>query len=104
MIERYSFISFDMWELVKDVFPSAVTYGDSKIVQYASNEDGTLSDDAIMLLSKVNQHGLGIVLHDSVNAQMIIDAIETGIDKVYNCNRDVALVVCQYFTPEEING
>lgn len=92
MIERYSFISFDMWELVKDVFPHAVTYGNSKIVQYASPSDSNV----MMELVQVNK--LELVHHSQTNTQMIIDAIETGIDKVYNCNHDVALDVCKHFT------
>lgn len=95
MIERYSFISFDMWELVKGIFPDAVTYGNSKIVQYASPSDSN------MMMELVKDNNLELVHHSEVNAQMIINAIETGIDKVYNCNRDVALIVCKHFTPDE---
>lgn len=96
MIERYSFISFSMWELVKDTFPNAVTYGNSKIVQYTSPSDSNM----MMELVKVNN--LELVHHSQTNAQMIIDAIESGIDKVYNCNHDVALKVCQHFAPKEV--
>lgn len=96
MIERYSFISFSMWELVKDIFPNAVTYGNSKIVQYASPSDSN------MMMELVQANNLELVHRSEVSAQMIIDAIETGIDKVYNCNHDVALVVCQHFTPEDL--
>lgn len=98
MIERYSFISFAMWELVKGIFPSAVTYGNSKIVQYASPSDSN------MMMELVQANKLGLVHHSEVNAQMIINAIEAGIDKVYNCNHDIALAVCQYFAPENSNG
>lgn len=95
MTERYSFISFDMWELVKDIFPDAVTYGDAKIVQYASPSDSN------MMMELVQSKNLDLVHHSQTNSQMIIDAIETGIDKVYNCNRDVALEVARHFTTEE---
>lgn len=98
MIERYSFISFDMWELVKDVFPNAVTYGNSKIVQYASPSDSN------MMMELVQTNNLELVHYSQTNAQMIINSIENGIDKVYNCNHDVALAVCQYFAPEDSNG
>lgn len=94
MTERYSFISFDMWELVKDIFPDAVTYGDAKIVQYASPSDSN------MMMELVKANNLELVHHSQTDAGMIINAIETGIDKVYNCNRDVALEVVRHFTTE----
>lgn len=97
-LERYAFISIEMWKLVSDIFPDAVTYGNSKVIQYASNEDGTLSDEATMLLSKVNQYGFDIVMHDKVSVDMIVNAINSGIDKVYSCNHDVALHVAAHFS------
>lgn len=97
MIERYSFISLDMWELVKDIFPHAVTYGNSKIVQYASPSNSG------QMMKLVNQFNLELVHHSKSNAQMIIDAIEGGMgNTVYNCNHDVALEVCKHFTPEDL--
>lgn len=95
MIERYSFISFDMWGLVKEVFPNAVSYGSSKIVQYSSPGDSN------MMMQLVKANNLELVHHSETNAQMIIDAIDNGIDKVYNCNHDVAIEVCQHFALKE---
>lgn len=95
MIERYSFISFDMWELVKDIFPDAVTYGNSKIVQYASPNDSN------MMMDLVKDNNLELVHHSQTNAYIVINAIEAGIDKVYNCNHDVALEVARHFNVEE---
>lgn len=96
MIERYSFISHDMWELVKHVFPNAVTYGGAKIVQYASPSDSNL------MMDLVKSNNLDLVHHSETNSKMIINTIESGIDKVYNCNHDVAIEVANYFSPDDI--
>lgn len=96
MIERYSFISFDMWELVKDIFPDAVSYGNSKVVQYASPTDSNL------MMQLVESNNLTLIHHSETNAQMIINAIENGIDKVYNCNHGVALRVCEHYNQQEV--
>lgn len=91
MIERYSFIPVSAWESVKNTFPNAISYGNSKIVQYAS------PGDSAAMLELVNQSGLDFVHHSESNAQMIIEAIESGIDKVYNCDYDVAVAVASHF-------
>jgi hypothetical protein len=91
MIERYSFIPVSAWESVKSVFPNAISYGNSKVVQYASPVDSTA------MLELVNKSGLEFIHHSLTDAQMIIDAIESGIDKVYNCNIDVARDVASHF-------
>ena len=79
MIERYSFISLDAYELVKDEYPHAISYGNSKVIQYAvpSNHSEQLEYDE----------------------QVIINAIESGIDKEYKCNGDTARKVAAYFNP-----
>ena len=96
IIERYSFISFDAYEPVEDKFPHAVCCGDSKIVQYASPTD---SEEMLRL---VESSGLELVHYSEVNADMVISAIESGIDKIYNCNHDVAIAVTQHFNNEEV--
>lgn len=95
LIERYAFISFEMWGLVKDIFPKAVTYGNSKIVQYASPMQSNVMRNLVL------KHNLPLIEHEYTDSEMIINAIETGIDKVYNCNHDVALEVCDHFSPKD---
>ena len=95
LIERYAFISFEMWRMVSDIFPDAITYGESKVVQYASPTQSNAMRDLVL------KHNLTLVEHEQANSKMIINAIETGIDRVYNCNHDVALKVCAHFTPKE---
>lgn len=95
MIERYSFISFGMWESVKHVFPNAISYGNSKVVQYASPNDSTF------MMNLVRSSGAELVHHSESNAQMIINAIDSGIDKIYNCNIDVALAVANHYSGVE---
>lgn len=99
MIERYTFISPEHYNLdgVKDKFPNLVKYGGSYVVQYASPSDS----NAMMEL--VNSFNLELVHYSQSNAQMIIDAIEGGMgNKICNCNHDIALEVCQHFTPEAL--
>lgn len=96
IIERYSFVSFDAYKSVKDKFPHAVSCGDSKIIQYASPTD---SEEMLRL---VESSGLELVHYSEMSAQMIINAIESGIDKIYNCNHDVAIAVTQHFNNKEV--
>lgn len=96
-VERYSFVSFDAWESVKDKFPRAVGCGDSKIIQYAS------PSDSVDMMRLVESSGLELVHYSKVSAQMIISAIEIGIDKIYNCNHDVALAVVNHFKKDEVD-
>ena len=94
LIERYSFIPIAAWETIIDVFPNAVSYGNSKIVQYASPTES----EAMHKL--VDESGLELIHHTESNAQMIITAIESGIDKIHNCNHDVAIDVAKHFGGE----
>ena len=82
IIERYSFISFDAYESVKDKFPCAVSYGESKIIQYA-----------------VNQGAFEILESDY---RVIVSAIESGLHRVYNCDHATALAVVNHFSKEDI--
>jgi len=91
-IKRFSFIPLSAWETVKDIFPNAISYGKSKVIGYDSPKDSQ------EMKSYVDSSGLEMVLHDKTNAQMIISAIESGIDKIYNCDHDVALEVVGYFS------
>lgn len=81
IIERYSFISFDAYESVKDKFPCAVSCGESKIIQYA-----------------VNQGAFEILESDY---RVIVSAIEYGLDRAYNCDHTTALAVANHFKKED---
>jgi len=91
LINRFAFIPMSAWETVKDIFPHSVSYGDSKVIGY----DSPKASEEMMKL--VNVSGLELIHHSKSDAKMIIDAIESGIDKVYNCNTDVAREVVAHF-------
>jgi len=91
LINRFAFIPISAWEGVKDTFPNAVSYGESKVIGYDSPKE------SLEMISLVESSGLELVHHSESNAQMIIEAIESGIDKVYNCDHDVAIVVASHF-------
>lgn len=87
IVERYSFISLDAYAVVRDEFPHAVSCGRSKILQYAV---GALHDEEL-----------------EQDADVIIRAIEAGLDRAYNCDHSVASVVSEHFNgtkyvPKEI--
>jgi len=96
LINRFAFIPFSAWEDVEDIFPNAVSYGESKVIGYDSPKDSP------EMKSYADNSGFKTLLHDKTDAQMIIDAIESGIDKVYNCNADVAREVAAHFSKDEL--
>lgn len=77
MIELYSFVSLATYATVVDSFPHAVSCGTSKVLQYAVSDRNSVDLEP--------------------DADVIIRAIERGIDKTYNCDHSVASVVSQYF-------
>ncbi|WP_428613841.1 hypothetical protein [Pseudoalteromonas sp.] len=81
IIERYSFISLDDYDSVKNKFPNAVSCGNSKIIQYT-----------------VNQGAFEILESDY---RVIVSAIESGLDRVYNCDHTTALSVANHFKKED---
>lgn len=81
IVERYSFVSFIAYELVKDKFPHAVNCGSSKVLQYAVTES----------------HNEEL----ETDADVIIRAIESGLDRDYNCGHNVASIVSKYFSGTE---
>ena len=101
LVERYAFIPVSAWETVQHVFPNAVSYGNSKVVQYSSSSTGEQTEDAKNMRSLVDASGLELIEHENTDSQMIIDAIESGITKVYNCDHDAALEVAKYFNSIE---
>jgi len=96
LIGRFSFIPLSAWETVKDIFPKAVSYGDSKVISYDS------PSQSAEMLKLVDSSGLELIHYSQTNAKMIIDSIESGIDKIYNCSHDVALEVAAHFAPSDI--
>lgn len=82
IIERYSFISFDDYESVKDKFPHAVSCGNSKIIQYT-----------------VNQVAFEILESDY---RVIVSAIESGLYRIYNCDHATALAVANHFNKDDV--
>lgn len=91
LTERYAFIPVPAWETVIDSFPNAVSYGDSKLIQYASPED---SD---RMMQFVIDSGLEFVHYTRADSDMIMTAINAGIDKIYNCDYETALEVASNF-------
>lgn len=95
MIDRHSFVSIEAWKLVKDKFPCARQVGNSKICTYTS------PTQSVEMMELVKESGIELIHYEDTDVQMIISAIEKGIDKIYNCNTDVALEVCRYFEKDE---
>lgn len=96
MIDRHSFVPVASWEShAKDLFPNARQVGNSIVITYTS------PNQSEEMLELVKESGLELIKYDKTNSQMIIDAMEKGIDKIYNCNTDVALEVCAHFEPPE---
>lgn len=96
MFERFCFISKDAWLAVADKFPNPAYYGGAVVVNY----DSPSQSAAMMQL--VRDSSFELVHHSETNAKMIIDAIESGIDKLYNCNADVAREVAVHFNRNEL--
>lgn len=82
IVERYSFINLDDYESVKGEFPNAVSCGNSKIIQYTVNK-GTFE-----------------ILESDF--RVIVSAIESGLDRIYNCDHATALAVANHFSKEDI--
>jgi len=97
LIDRYSFIPLSAWQSVKHIFPHAVSYGNSKVVSYDSPKASA------EMMALVESSGLELVHYSQTNSKMIIDAINDGIDKIYNCEHSIALEVSNYFSEDVRN-
>lgn len=54
------------------------------------------------MMKLVEYSGLELIHHSKATSEMIISAIENGMDKIFNCDHNIALEVVNYFNTSEI--
>jgi hypothetical protein len=93
MITKFSFIPLSTWENdtagAKAVFPKAVTYGNSKVVQYAS----PVESETMLNMVAVS----GMELMQTNDADLIYSKIRTDFNEIYNCSHECALSIAGKF-------
>ena len=91
-IQRFAFVPLAMWEQHgQERFPNAVEYSGFVAVNYDSPKQSN------EMLALVAETGIELVRHEVATAQMIIDGINAGENKIYNCELWIAQEVAANF-------
>lgn len=92
---RFAFVPVVTWEQYgQEKWPSAVSYGDYKVIGYDSPTQSEVVKAA------ADETGLEQIHHKVCTAQMIIDGMKTNEQKLYNCTLEVAQEVAASFNEE----
>lgn len=96
MIERYAFIKESVWQSEQHIAPYAIELNGYRMIQYASPIDS----ERLRIL--VGESGLPMIHYSECTFDIVINGIESGENKVFNCTHEVAGRVCGQYNRGEL--